>query len=532
MSFTSVGFIVFLGAVLILYYLIPKKTQWWLLLAASYLFYFLAGKWYLPFIVLTTVTSYLCSRLMAKNADREADFIEQNRDKLDKEARKAYKAGEKKKRFNILVLTLVLNFGILAVLKYTGFAINNINSLIHIFGGASLKIPSLILPLGISFYTFQTMGYLIDVYRGKTQAEKNVFKLALFVSFFPQLVQGPISRHSDLARQLYEPHRAEWNNISSGILRICWGYFKKLVVADTLMIAIKEIVSSPEDFGGAYVLFLIIAYSAEIYADFTGGIDITIGIGEAMGIKMAENFNRPFASTSTKEYWNRWHITMGSWFTDYIFYPLSITKSMQRLSKWSRAHLGNAIGKRVPVYLATIITWFLTGLWHGASWNFIVWGLLNCFVILVSQECQPLYNRLHARFPSLAKRGAWILYLRVQTFMLMGTIRILDVYRDVPLTFKMLGSVFYSGEGWRSFFDGGVMNLGLDFKNYIVIAIGILVMLTVSEISARGEKPLRHRLAEKPLAIFACMAALIFATLIFGSYGIGFDASQFIYTQF
>jgi len=223
MSFTSVGFIVFLGAVLILYYLIPKKTQWWLLLVASYLFYFLAGKWYLPFIVLTTVTSYLCSRLMAKNADREADFIEQNRDKLDKEARKAYKAREKKKRFNILVLALVLNFGILAVLKYTGFAINNINSLIHIFGGASLKIPSLILPLGISFYTFQTMGYLIDVYRGKTQAEKNIFKLALFVSFFPQLVQGPISRHSDLARQLYEPHRAEWKNIASGILRICWG---------------------------------------------------------------------------------------------------------------------------------------------------------------------------------------------------------------------------------------------------------------------------------------------------------------------
>jgi hypothetical protein len=223
---------------------------------------------------------------------------------------------------------------------------------------------------------------------------------------------------------------------------------------------------------------------------------------------------------------------MGSWFTDYIFYPLSITKSMQKLSKWSRAHLGNAIGKRVPVYLATIITWFLTGLWHGASWNFIVWGLLNCAVILVSQECQPLYNRFDKRFPRLANSNIRIVYLRAQTFMLMGTIRILDVYRDVPLTFKMLGTVFYDGAGWRSFFSGGVLDIGLDLKNYIVIAAGILVMFLVSEISARRDEPLRRIIVRKPLLAFACMSLLIFATLIFGSYGIGFDASQFIYTQF
>ena len=532
MSFTSVSFIIFLGATLLIYYLVPKRAQWWVLLAASYIFYFAAGSWYLPFIIFTTLSSYAVARAMAKNLALEGEYLNAHRESMDKDARKAYKAGQKKKRFRVLLVGILLNFGILAVLKYTGFAINNVNLLIGVFGGSKIGIPSLILPLGISFYTFQTMGYLIDVYRGKTEAERNPFRLALFVSFFPQLVQGPISRHGELAAQLYAPHKAEWGNIVQGMLRICWGFFKKLVVADTVMIVIKEIVSDTGKYGGAYVLFLIIAYSVEIYADFTGGIDITIGIGEAMGIRLAENFNRPFASTSTKEYWNRWHITMGSWFTDYVFYPLSITKSMQRLSKWSRKHLGNAIGKRVPVYTATIITWFLTGLWHGASWNFIVWGLLNCLVILVSQECQPIYNKIDKTFPRLAKSNIRTLYLRAQTFMIMGTIRVLDVYRSVPVTFKMLGTIFYDGEGWRSFFEGGVLRLGLDISAFVVIGVGILLMLAVSEISSRGDRPLRARIAERPLAAFTCMSVLIVAILIFGSYGIGFDASEFIYTQF
>ena len=240
MSFASISFIIFLGATLLLYYLVPKRAQWWVLLAASYIFYFAAGSWYLPFIIFTTLSSYAVARLMANNSSRESAYIAENRENMDKDARKAYKAGQKKKRFHILLVGIVLNFGILAVLKYTGFALHNVNALIGVFGGVKLGIPSLILPLGISFYTFQTMGYLIDVYRGKTEAEKNVFRLALFVAFFPQLVQGPISRHSDLASQLYAPHRAEWGNIVPGMIRICWGFFKKLVVADTVMIVIKE----------------------------------------------------------------------------------------------------------------------------------------------------------------------------------------------------------------------------------------------------------------------------------------------------
>ncbi len=534
MLFTSFEFICFLAITVVLYYLLPKKAQWPLLLVASYIFYFIAGSWYLPFIIFTTVSSYLVAVCMKKNFESEALYISGNRESMDKEQRKQYKAAQKKKRFRILILGIVLNFGILAVLKYTGFTLSNINSLIGIFNSdAVIDIPSFILPLGISFYTFQTMGYLIDVYREKTQAESNIFKLALFVSFFPQLVQGPISRHSDLADELYRPHSAEWSNISSGALRIAWGYFKKMVIADTLMVAIKEIISSPDEFSGMYVFYLIIVYSIEIYADFTGGIDITIGIAEMLGIKLTENFDRPFSSKSTKEYWRRWHITMGSWFTDYVFYPVSICKPMQKLSKWSRAKLGVAIGKRLPVYLATIITWFLTGLWHGASWNFIVWGLLNCLVILVSQECQPLYDKFHARFPRLADRPAYGVFCQVRTFLLMGSIRILDCYRDVPLTFKMFGTMFYDFESWADLFNKNIFDLGVSLPQYIAVAVAVIAVYIVSRHSeVKDGLTLRRRITKNPPLFALCISLLTVAVLIFGAYGIGYDASQFIYTQF
>lgn len=533
MSFTSFKFLAFLLITVILYYILPRKHQWKLLLVASYIFYFFCGKWYLPYIIATTVSAFIASHFMNRNLVREKEYIQNKKDELSKDERKAYKAAEKKKRLKMLIFTLVFNFGILGVLKYTGFTINNINSVIHIFDDStSLNIPKLILPLGISFYTFQTMGYLIDVYREKTYYEKNIFKLALFVSFFPQLLQGPISRHSDMANELYCGHELKFENISAGALRVVYGYFKKLVIADTVMIAISTVIGTPDKYNGAYVLFLIFAYSAQIYADFTGGIDITIGIAEMLGIKLKENFDHPFASTSTKEYWNRWHITMGSWFTDYIFYPMSISKPMQKLSKASRAKLGNEIGKRVPVYFATIVTWFLTGLWHGASWNFIVWGLLNCIVILVSQELTPLYAKFHKKFPHLKENYIYTLFCRCRTFILMGTIRILDCYRNVPTTFKGIGSMFTDLDSYREMFSGGILKLGLDIKDFAVIICAVALVCIISKFQMANGESLRHKLTNKPLLLFASMAVLIIIISIFGSYGLGFDSSQFIYTQF
>ena len=530
MLFTSYEFLVFLAAVFLLYYLLPRRTQWVTLLCASYLFYALAGVKYLAFIAFTTVSSFAIARLMGRVSEREKKYLADMADSLSKDEKKAYKSAQKKKRFSILCVGLILNFGVLAVLKYTAFAVVNLNSWLHAFGSAlTLTIPSLLLPLGISFYTFQTMGYLIDVYRAKAEPQRNIFKFALFVSFFPQLIQGPISRFGDLGAQLTEPHRFERKNFTYGMQRVLWGYFKKLVIADRVLVAINTMIESPEEYRGFYVFALIILYSVQIYADFTGGIDITIGIAEALGIRLTENFDRPFSSKSTKEYWNRWHITMGSWFTDYVFYPLSICRPMTWISKKSRSLLGKNIGKRVPVYLATIITWFLTGLWHGAGWNFIVWGLLNCLVILVSRELEPLYAKFEARFPRLHASSVYGAFMCVRTFLLMGLIRSLDCYRDVPLTFRMWGSMlttFNIGEA----LGGGISSLGLGLADYIIILCGCAIMFAVSR--ASKERSVRERLYDRPILSWTLFGLLFILIIMFGAYSVGYDASQFIYNQF
>lgn len=531
MTLTSFPFLIFAAVTVLCYYLVPKRGQWMVLLTASILFYAAAGGWYLPFILTTVLTTFFLARVIESRAKADEDYITAHKADMAKEERKAYKAAGKKKRFRILVAGLVLNFGILAVLKYTGFTVSIVNDLLGLFSDTSLTVPSLILPLGISFYTFRSTAYLIDVYRGKAEAAKNLGKYALFISFFPAVMQGPICRWGELAHQLDTPHKAEWNNLSAGLLRMLWGAFKKLVVADTLMVAVKTIVGTPEDFGGMYVLLLIILYSAVIYGDFTGGIDITIGLSRMLGLRLTENFNRPFSSRSTAEYWNRWHITMGSWFTDYVFYPLSICSSMQKLTKWSRAHLGKAIGMRFPVYFATLLTWFLTGLWHGASWNFIVWGLLNGVVILISRELEPLYAKFHKRFPKLTASSFYGGFCCVRTFFLMGAIRILDCYRDVPVTAKAFASMFYDFNHWGDLLDGSALDkLGLTLP--VCIAVGLSAVLIFFVSRAGKETPVADRLAKRPVLWALACLGLTVTVLIFGSYGIGFDAGAFIYTTF
>lgn len=531
MTFTSFPFLLFAGLTVLLYHLLPGRGKWILLLIASLAFYALGGVWYLPFLLLTILSTFGAALLISRHAKRSEAEIAARRDSLTKGERKALKAAGKRVRFRILAAGLILNFGLLAVLKYTAFAVTTINGVTGLFDAPALQIPSLLLPLGISFYTFRSTAYLIDVYRGTVEAETNPAKYALFISFFPAIVQGPICRMKDLGPQLFTPHKAAWEDMSAGSLRLLWGFFKKVVIADTAMIAVKAIVGKPEEYQGMYVFLLILLYSAVIYGDFTGGMDISIGLSRMMGIRLTENFLHPFSSKSTQEYWNRWHVTMGSYFTDYVFYPLSISTGMQKLSKWSRAHLGKGVGMRLPVYLATLITWFLTGLWHGASWNFIVWGLLNGAVVLISRECQPLYARFHKTFPGASDNAVYGAFCCVRTFLLMGAIRILDCYRDVPLTFRAFGSIFIRPGTWVELWNGQALEkLGLSLPTWLMLGAATLIVFFVSR--AGKAKPVADRVSARPAVWGLLCTALILAVLLFGSYGIGFDASDFIYGQF
>lgn len=521
MNFASFEFLAFLAILTLVYFLVPKKVQWIVLLVGSVVFYAFAGFVGFFFLLFAIVISFVTVQILGKRQAALKKYLEDTKETLTKDERKAYRAKHKNGSLLVVCIGILLLTASLVYVKYLSGFINSSLS----FGSGVISFGSLAIEvMGISYYTFISIGYMIDVYREKAAVEHNFFRHALFVSFFPQLAMGPISRYADTGEQLKATHSFEAKEAWCGLLRILWGFFKKLVVADAIAPAIGYIVS--EKLGGIYFILLCLFYSIRIYGDFTGGIDIVLGSAQILGIKLPENFNRPFSSKSTAEYWNRWHMTMGNWFTNYIFYPLSLTKSMQKLSKWGRAKLGVGIGKRLPVYTATIITWLATGLWHGFAWNFVVWGLLNGVVILISQELNPLYEKFRARFPKLWHSAPYQSFMAVRTFLLMSLIRVFDCYCDVPLTFDRFFSTFYTfniGE----IFKGGLLELNVSLTQYIVIAVGIVVMTIVSRLSIK--KPLRETLWEKPVLGNTIMALLCIAILVFGSYGLGFDASAFIY---
>lgn len=531
MSFTSTKFIVFFILLFIIHYRVPYKWQSKVLLLGSIIFYYSAGWYCLIYICTTTVTTFIAANKIGDLAEKQEKYFFENRDKISKEDKKTFKLETKKEQKKWFVACLLLNFGILAIVKYTGFVINNINGILKIFNYEyKLNFVNLALPMGISFYTFQSMGYLIDIYWNKYKPQRDLCKFALFVTWFPQLIQGPISRYTDLGKSLYAEHH--WNNkeIAKGIERVIWGFAKKLIIADRLAIPLKTLIGNTEKYTGVYVIAVMFIYAIQLYADFTGGIDITIGVSQMLGVKVAENFERPFFSKNTAEYWRRWHISMGTWFKDYVFYPLSVSKWMLNINKKARLKLGNNIGKKVSVYLSTIILWFVTGIWHGASWNFIVWGLLNGIVIIISQECEPLYNKFHSKFPKLKESFRYGIFEMLRTFILMSMIRVLDVYRNVTLTFKQIGSIVTNFNPWI-ILDGSFLNLGIKTYDWIIVAIGIIVMTICSILGTT--KSVRDRLAECNQNIAWCGSmVLIVLIIIFGVYGFGYDSTQFIYNQF
>ena len=371
MLFTSSEFLLFLAVCLALYYAVPKRMQWMLLLAASYAFYFVAGAFYPVFIFVTACATYVSARLIEAGRERQRRYIKEHSTEFDTRGKKrAYRRRCEKKRKRVLLAGMLAVLLLLGVFKYADFAVENINGVLYALGsGRELDYPGLILPMGISFYVFQSVGYLLDVYWEKIPAQRSLPKYMLFISFFPQLVQGPISRYGDLSQTLYAEHPFDGREISFGAQRVLWGFFKKLVVADTILTAVETLVSD-DYYSGAWALVVMVFYSIELYADFTGGIDIAIGVAQMFGVRLQENFIRPFFSKSITEYWRRWHISMGTWFRDYVFYPLSIAPWMNGLTLRCKKRLGKGAAKRVPVYLATLVTWLATGIWHGASWNY------------------------------------------------------------------------------------------------------------------------------------------------------------------
>lgn len=527
MLLVSYEFAAFLILLLAVYYLVPGRFQWLLLLAASYLFYASGGLFYLCYPLFTTLSAWIIARKIGRITRQSKAYIREQQ--MDRGQKREYNKMVKKRQRRWMQLGLVLNFGILAVLKYANFVLANLNGLFH-FAGAELELSyvSWILPLGISYYTFQSMGYLIDVYYRKYEPEENLARFALFVSFFPQVIAGPISRFDQMKENLFASHGFEWQQVKEGAQRMLWGYFKKLVVADRIGPAVLTIIGAPETYDGIYVLFGMVGYTIWMYADFAGGIDIVLGVAQMFGIRLPENFDRPFFSRSLGEFWRRWHMTLMLWLREYIFFPVSTSRFAKKISELVNRLFGKEAGTKAPVYVGSIVVWLTAGIWHGASWNFVAWGMANCVVMLVSQELTGCYRSFHKKY-AFSNRPQYRCFEIIRTFLLFGCLEMFEYY-SFGKVFAMFWNMLTRARIGQ-IFDGRLAALGLSRADWLAAGLGILLMFGISVLQEKGS--VRKRLAQKPAVIqYAAVFGMFLVVLVAGVYGHGYDASQFIYNQF
>ncbi len=517
MSFISVEFLLFVIISLLIYYIVPKKAQWLILLLVSCVFYSVGGVSALCYLAITTLTTYISGIGLSRlNSKIEALKGEENKLKRVKFQKKL-----------IVLFSCLMNFGMLFFFKYWDVFAKDIN------GKLSCVLPTfnLLLPLGISFYIFQSIGYVIDVYRKKVEAEKNILKYALFTSFFPQMVQGPISRFGNLKTELFSKHQFSFENMEKGIQLVLWGLFKKLLIADRAAVVVNLVFDKYQDYSGAVIIFGGILYCIQLYCDFSGGIDIARGVAKMFGISLIENFKRPIFATSLSEFWRRWHISLGSWMKDYVFYPLSLSKPFIKLGKFIRSHIKGKAGQIIPVSIATFIVYFLIGIWHGASYKYIAFGIWNGAIITASLLLEPLFstirNKLH--ISSDSKKMIAFRTMRTSIIVLMG--RFITRAANLGTLFEMV-KLTLKNFGINMLFDGTLLNLGITAADFAVIAIGIIIILAVEFMQER-KISVSSKLKSKPYMVqFALITLFIVALVAFGFYKGDYIASEFIYKQF
>ena len=552
-TYTSLNFIFFVLVTMLFYFALPlKKQKWTVLLAASMFFYAVAGYRFAYYILFTSLCTYLIALWIEKVSIASKATLKSKKGEWDRNQKKAFKNRTKVQMRLIMTLALVINFGILAFLKYYDFFAGSLNDILGSFGiGFSAATLNLALPIGISFYTFQSMGYIIDVYREKTPAQKNPLKMLLFVSFFPQIIQGPISIYDQLAHQLYEPHKFDFTRVKHGMELILWGFMKKLIIADRAAIAIRTVsptvggeislsnaISTYSSYSGTTLTVVILLYAIQLYADFSGGIDISRGVAQIFGIDMIDNFKRPYFSKSINEYWRRWHISLGAWLKNYLFYPIAMSGVFLNASKkmkgtrFGKTAAGSHIAKVLPTSVASLIVFLVVGIWHGADWKYVAFGIWNGAIIMLSILLQPVFDiivdKLHIRRESL-----WYSLFQIfRTFIVVLVGYVFDVAPSFATGMETIGK-FFTDQNFVQAFDE-LQGLGLILPDVIVIAIATVFLFIISLIQERhADTNIRTMLDSKPFILrFILIYLGVMAVIIFGIYGSGYSAADFVYMQF
>ena len=419
----------------------------------------------------------------------------------------------------VLITALLMNFGLLYLLKYHGSRMQ---------GGV---LSGVMLPVGVSFYMFQSAGYVIDCYRGKYPPEKNLLRFTLFVSFFPQIIQGPISRFDRLAPQFGEYHAFSADNMRFGIQRMLWGYLKKLVLADRAAVLVNTVFQNYDAYGGAVYVVSIVFYCIQLYCDFSGGIDITLGTAQLFGITLPENFRRPIFAVSLADYWRRWHITLGTWMRDYVFYPLALSRPLGSLARFIRAHWNARAGKVLSTAAATFVVYFIIGLWHGTGVRYVFYGFWNGGVITLSLLLTGVFDTTKKRLRIQADSPGYRLFQILRTAFIVFLGRYITRSSSLAMAFHMIARTFTAPD-FGQLATGVLARLGLETGDYIVIACGMAVLLAVEWKQEKGTA-IRAALAQKPPFLqWVCIALPLVVLVFWGLYSGNSVAAQFIYQQF
>lgn len=493
MLFNSVQFLIFFPVVTFLYFALPHQFRWFLLLAASCIFYMAFIPVYILILIFTIVIDYIAG-IVIENAQ-----------------------GKKRKLF--LVISLVSNIGVLFIFKYFNFFNANVTRLAaFLHWNYPIHALSVILPIGLSFHTFQAMSYTIEVYRRKQKAERHAGIYALYVMFYPQLVAGPIERPYNMLHQFHEEHHFEYGRVTNGLKLMTWGFFKKMVIADRLAIIVNQIFNNLHHYEGAHLILAVFFFTFQIYCDFSGYSDVAIGAAQVMGFKLMTNFNRPYFSKSISEFWRRWHISLSSWFRDYLYIPMG----GNRVVKWRW-------------YFNLFFTFLLSGLWHGANWTFVIWGSLHGSYLILSlwtQKIRTKFLRMAGleKYPLLLSAVqvtttfvlvsfAWIFFrantlsdaLYVVTHLFEGVSMVL---KEIAHPGLLLGTLFGA-------------KTGISKQDVLVAAAAIVFMESVHVAQSFGS--VREMVSRKPLWLrWSLYYALALSILFFGQY----RPQPFIYFQF
>ena len=494
MLFNSIDFWIFFPLVVGIYFIVPKKLRCFWLLAASYYFYMCWNPKYVLLLVASTLTTWLAGWLISRFRN---PFW-----------KKLSVAG-----------CVVINLGILFVFKYFDFFLDTCNSVLRIFHLQMLDKPfDVLLPVGISFYTFQALGYIVDVYRGRMTPEKNILRYALFVSFFPQLVAGPIERSENLLKQVQElPQKKLWNydRVVNGLILMVWGLFVKMVIADRVAILVNQVFDNFYMYGTVALLAGAFGFALQIYCDFCGYSTIAVGAAQVMGFSLMENFETPYFARSISEFWKRWHISLSTWFRDYVYIPLGGNRCSRGRKYWN-----------------VLVTMGISGLWHGASWSYVVWGLLHGVYQIIGDLTGTLRKKVYAACHTKTESFSFKLAQVVSTFLLVDFAWIFFRAGSIRLALDYCKRIFTKWDPW-SLFNGEIYTLGLERMEFHILVISVLVLFLVDLLRYFRKQSVADFLKEQCLWFrWAVVLVLIGAVLVYGIYGIRFESSQFIYFQF